>query len=226
MELQTLKGTTRQAGGKGAAKKMRHAGAVPAVLYGGDQGPVSLCIDVRAFDLLIHHSRGGEHAILKLDIEDKPELSTPALVKAVQHDPIKGFVMHADLLRIRLDEKIQTVVPVRLTGQAPGISEGGVLDHQLREIEVECLALEVPDEFVVDVSVLHVNDSIHVSQLAVPAGVDVVTDADRPVVAVLPPRVEKVAAEGAEAEGEGAEAAAPEVISERKEKDKDKEKDK
>lgn len=223
MELQTLKVATRQTSGKEKARKVRVTGAVPCVLYGGGQDPVSLTVNLRAFETLIHHARGGEHAIVQLDIEDNAALNTPALVKAVQHHPLRGTVVHADFMRIRLDEKITTLIPIRLVGQAPGIVEGGVLDQQLRSLEVECLALSVPDEVVVDVSGLHVNDSIHVGALVLPADVEVMSDPDRPVVAVHPPRVVKETAEGAEgAEGE---TGSPEVITERKDKDEKDEKD-
>jgi len=217
MELQTLKVATRQAQGKEKARKVRAAGSLPGTLYGGGQEPVSLAVNRRAFELLIHHARGGEHAIVQLEVEDNASFNTPALVKAVQHHPLRNTPTHADFLRIRLDEKIVTMIPVRLVGQAPGIAEGGVLDHQMRELEVECLALSVPDEVVVDVSGLHVNDSIHVSALQVPADVAIISDPERPVVAVHPPRVVKETVEAAEA-AEG-EAASPEVITERKEKD-------
>lgn len=223
MELQALKVAKRTAGGSSVAGRTRRTGVVPAVLYGGAQEPVAISVNLRAFDALIHHSRGGEHAIVKLEVEGAPELDTPALLKAVQHDPLRGVALHVDFLRIRLDERIETIVPIRLVGQAPGIAEGGVLDHQLRDLEVECLALEVPEEIVVDVSNLHMNESIHVAQLPVPENVTVLSDADRPVVAVHPPRVVKETT----AEGEGAEgaAASPEVITERK-KDDDADKEK
>jgi len=225
MELQSLKVMTRRADGSSGARQTRRTGIVPAVLYGGGKGPASICVNLRAFESLIHHSRGGEHAIVRLEVEDAPELDTPALLKDVQHDPLRGGVLHADFLRIRLDERIETVVPIRLVGLAPGIAESGVLDHQLRDLEVECLALDVPEEIVVDVSNLHMNDSIHVSELVVPSNVTVLSDLDRPVVAVHPPRVIKETVE-AVAEAEEAAAEGPEVITERKEEDSDKDKEK
>lgn len=221
MELQSLNVTTRNTRGKGPAGQIRAKGVVPAVLYGGDGDSVCLTVDARRFEQLLHRGHGGEHAIVQLEIEDQPALSTPALIKDVQHHPIRGQVLHADFMRIRLDVAIQTVVPVRLVGQAPGITEGGVLDFQLRSIEVECLALDVPDEFVVDVSGLHINESVHVAQVQIPERVTVLTDPDRPVAAVLAPRtVKEEGAEGAEgAEGESKE---PEVITEKKEKAEEK----
>ena len=143
------------------------------------------------------------------------------MLKAVQHHPIRGEVLHADFMRIRLDERIQTVVPLVLAGQAKGLVEGGILDHQLRELEIECLALEVPEQITVDVSDLGIGDVIHVADVHVPATVTLLTGTDRAVVAVLAPRVveeaavseEVEAAEGEEgkgAEGEGGEASGKE----------------
>ena len=225
MELRTLKATTRQTVGKEAAGKTRKGGAIPAVLYGGGEPPLSLTVDARQFELLIHHGRSGEHAIVQLDVEDNPAINTPALVKAVQHHPMRGSAVHADFLRIRLDQRITTVVPIRLVGQAPGIIEGGVMDLQLREVEVECLALEVPESIDVDVSELHLNDSFHVAQLKAPEGLAILSDPERTVVAVHTPRVVKettaVAAEAVEGE-----ATTPEVVGEKKDKGEEKEKDK
>jgi len=215
MDIQTLQVTTRAASGKEYATKTRAEGKFPAVIYGGDSEPLSIEVNLRQFEALVQHSRGGEHAVIKLEVADKPDAGTIALIKAVQHHPLRGRVLHADFMRVRLDERIETVVPIHLTGQAPGISEGGVLDHQMRELEIECLAVEVPDEFTVDVSGLHIGDAIHVSEVVVPANVTVLSDADRPVVTIHAPRVAKEGEEGAEG---GAE---PEVI---KGGDKEKEK--
>jgi len=226
MEIQSLKAATRKTGGKKSARDARAAGALPGVLYGGNQEPVSLVINRREFETAVHKSKGGEHAILRLEIQDKPELSSPVLLKAVQHHPLRNDFVHADFLRIRMDERIVTVVQVRLEGQAPGLNEGGILDHQMREIAIECLALDVPEEVVVDVSGLHIGDSVHVDQVKFPENVTVLAEMDRPVATVHAPRVVKeevvAAEEGAEAEA----AAEPEVITERKERDKEKEKEK
>jgi len=225
MQILSLKTTTRPDTGKGAAHRLRATGLVPGVLYGGGQDPVGLCLDEREFDLLIHHGRSGEHAILQLEFEDQPDLNTPVLVKEVQHHPIRDTVIHVDFFRIRLDERIQTAVPVELTGQAAGVVEGGVVDHQLRELEVECMALEVPEVIQVDVSALNIGDGLHVSDITVPENVTVLTEPDRPVAAVLAPRLvveeaaEEAAEEGEEGEAGEEEGAEPEVIGE---KDKEK----
>ena len=198
MELQNLSVLRRADSGKGVARKTRRAGKVPGVLYGGEGEAVGLSVDGRALGLILHGEQ-GEHAILQLDVEGHPELNGPVMVKAVQHHPVYGQVTHADFMRIRLDEKITTLIPIVVVGRSHGVIEGGLLDHQLREIEVECLALDVPDGIEVDISELGIGDSIHVKQLLVPEGVTFVTPGDRAVVAIHAPRV---AAEEEEAEAE------------------------
>lgn len=210
MELQTLKAATREQRGKGAAGRERKAGRVPSILYGGGGESVSLRLDAREFDRLI--GSGGVHAIVQLEVEDQPDLSSPAMLKAVHHHPVRGEVMHADFQRIRLDERITTIVSLELVGQCKGAVEGGVVDFQLREVEVECLALEVPEKIAVDISELGIGDSVHVEQLQAPANVTIVTDPARSIVAVHAPRVIKTAEEeAAEAEAAAAEAAAAEA---------------
>ena len=209
MELQTLKVSTRDGLGKEAAKKVRQMGRVPGVVYGGEGEPVSLTMDLREFSRLIH-GRGGEHAIVQLDVENDPPKSGPAMLKAVQHHPVKGEAIHADFMRISLEERITTVVNVVLTGRAPGVVEGGVLDQLMREIEVECRALEVPESISVDISGLAIGDSIHVAALVVAGNVTIVSDPERMVVAVHAPRT------ATEGEGEGEGPAEPEVIGQKK----------
>lgn len=202
MELQTLKAATRAERGKGAAGRDRKAGQIPGVLYGGGGDAVSLKLDAKEFDRLVHS--GGEHAIVQLEVEDAPKLSSPAMLKSVDHHPVRGDILHADFLRIRLDERITTLVSLELVGRCKGVVEGGVLDFQLREVEVECLALEVPEKIEVDTSELGIGDSLHVEQITAPPNVTIVTDPTRSIVAVHAPRVVKSAAE----EAEEAEAAA------------------
>jgi len=210
MELQTLKATTRPHSGTGPSRRDRRAGEVPGVLYGGGKEAVSLKVNSREFDRLVHS--GGEHAVVQLSVDEAPDLSSPALLKAVHHHPVRGDILHADFQRIRLDERISTLVPLEFTGHCKGLVEGGVLDYQLREIEVECLALEVPEHIAVDVTDLGIGDSLHVEQIQAPANVTIVTDLARSVVAVHAPRViktaEEEAAEAAAAEEAAAAAAA------------------
>jgi large subunit ribosomal protein L25 len=218
MELQTLKVKVRRALGKGPVGRLRASGAVPGVLYGGGQAPLHIEMNTRAFEHLLH-SRSGEHAVVQLDVEDDSTLNTPALLKVVQHHVVRGHAVHADFMRIRLDQRIVTSVPIETHGQPVGVRDGGILDHVLREVEVECLALEAPDSIGVDVSELKIGESVHAGQLALPENVALLTDPVKTVVAVLAPRViaEPTPAEVVE---EAAEPAAPEVIG-KKEKEEE-----
>lgn len=217
MELETLKVKTRQTVRKGEVSRLRKAGVLPGVLYGGAGDAVKIQLDARVFMHLLH-SHVGEHAAVQLDVEDKPELSTPALIKVVQHHALRGEAIHADFQRIRLDERITTMVSVRVEGRPQGVVDGGVLDQQIREVEVECLAIEIPEELVIDIAALKIGDILHVSDLVAPEHVDIKTDPTRALVTVHPPRVLETAAP---AEGEpGAEGGAePEVIGEKKPKE-------
>lgn len=206
MDIKTLSVTKRDTSGKGPARQARLKGEVPGVVYGEGKDPLSIQINLRSFEQLVH-GRGGEHAVVQLDVENQPELSGPAMVKAVQHHPVKDTIVHADLLRIRLDQKIQTVVPLNLTGRAQGIIDGGVPDQQLHEVEIECLATEVPLQIDVDISAMNIDESLHVSEIQASSGVTILTDAERTILAIHPPRVAKSEAEEADAAAEAAEEA-------------------
>lgn len=210
MELQNLKVTARTGKGKGPAGRLRREGVVPLVLYGGDGETVSLSVDGKELSHLLH-GKGGEHAVVQLEVEGKPEWNTPALVKDVQHHELRGHVLHADLLRIRLDEKIQTAVPINLVGRAKGIIDGGVIDHVLREVEIECLALDVPEFLEIDITELNIGESLKVEDLPGSEKFAFLTELDRAVVAIHAPRVAETKAEEGEEiealegeEGEGA----------------------
>ncbi len=210
MKLQTLSAELRTTRKKSSARKQRLNGQLPAVVYGEGQDPVALLVSTSDFTKIIHGA-GGEHAVVQLEIEGQPELNGPTMLRQVQHHPVKDLILHADFQRIRLDRVIATYVPIHLTGKPKGVVEGGVIDYQLREIEVECLALDVPEYIEIDTTHLEVGDSLHVSDLQAPEKVKITTDPERAIVTVLAPRVlveaeegaEEEAAEGEEAEGEG-----------------------
>src|SRR5690606_4532238 len=122
--------------GKGPARRTRTKARVPAVLYGMGKDTVSLSVDLKEFVRLLH-GRAGEHAIVQLEVAESSDHSGPAMLKEVQYDPIRGDVLHADFLRIDLQKKIQTLVPIAVVGRAKGVMEGGVVDQHLRDVEVE-----------------------------------------------------------------------------------------
>jgi large subunit ribosomal protein L25 len=208
---------SRTATGKGAVRKLRAAGRIPAILYGQGKESVPLTIDPRALEKVLR--AGGANALLDLTVEGRPELGSPvALVKELQRHPIRGTIVHADLYQVDLTRTVEVEVPVHLVGKAKGIDFGGILEHSLREIALECLPRSIPASIEVDVSNMEVGDVIHVRDLVLPPGVSLVSDPDLGVVHVALPAAEEeapvaAAAEGAAAApaaaGEAAAAAAP-----------------
>ncbi len=190
MELQTLEVNSRTETGTGPARRTRMKGAVPGVVYGlGDA--ISITLDRRAFEVAISRSGHGEHAVLQLQFADAPALNCPVMIKAVQHHPVKETIVHADFMRIDLQKKIHVLVAVELVGRCKGITDGGVPDQQLHELEVECMATNVPEKIELDYTNLEVGGSLHVSDLKVPEGITILTEADRAIIAIHPPRVAK-----------------------------------
>jgi large subunit ribosomal protein L25 len=207
MELKTLSVSSRATGTKGMTHAVRRGGRVPGVLYGGGKETVSLEVEGKEFDRLLH-SAAGTHPIVNLVCEDQPAVNTAAIVKSVQRHPLKYNPTHVDLVRIRLDETIRTTVPVELTGRCKGVAEGGLLEHQVREIEIECLATQAPEMVTLDITELKIGGAYHVSMLSVPEGVTVITEPELTVASVHMPRVsasEAAAAAAVEGEPEVAE---------------------
>jgi large subunit ribosomal protein L25 len=188
MELHHLNVKTRKLGRKGAARKLRAQGMIPANLYGGDKDNLHIALSESDFIHYLHEA-GSETSVVQLDVEDVPGESTAAMVREVQHDPIHDDLLHADFLRIRLDQEIVVSVPITFVGTPEGVKEGGVADYQLREVEVECTALEVPEEVTLDISGVGMNETLHASDLSIPGDkVTMVTEPERAVMTVVPPR--------------------------------------
>lgn len=190
----------RDGTGKGVARKLRAAGRVPAVLYGGGIDTVSLSIDARDLYHLMHTSAGA-NVLVDLVVDGKKQLALP---REIQRDHIKGVFVHVDFLAVRADEKITVSVPVRIVGESPGVKAGGVVEHHLWELQVECLPTHVPEAIEADVSQLEIGMSLKVADLAAPRDATIVTAPDESVVAVQQPqaRVELEEEEAAEAEAE------------------------
>ncbi len=205
MELQTLNAKIRTQSGKGPARQARMAGKLPGILYGEQKDPVSLLVDAKELNTILHGQQ-GEHAILQVTVEDDAAANGPAIIKAIQHHPVRGHVMHADFMRISMDKKIHTLIPVKFEGHPVGIVEGGVLDHQLREVEIECLPLDVPEFIATDITHMEIGDSLHVSELKPGDNITILTDAARTIAAIHQPRVVKADTAADEAEAEDGEA--------------------
>jgi large subunit ribosomal protein L25 len=206
--VSTINVEVREQSGKGVARKLRAVGRIPAVLYGQGQDPVALALEPRGLEKLLHSE--GHNALFDLDGDETVKGRT-VLVKALQRHPVRGELMHADFFEIDARKTITVSVGIHLVGTPVGVSlDGGLVDHSLREIELDCLPRSIPESIDVDITELHLGDTLHVSDLPLPEGVEIRTAGELGVVSVVAPRVEEVeeGVEAAEVEGE---AAAPEA---------------
>ena len=183
----TVNAESRSDLGKGASRRLRRANLIPAVIYGGEENPLSLTINhddvIKALQNEAFYS-----SILDISIAGK---SQKAVLKDVQRHAFKPKVLHMDFQRVNEKEKIHMHVPLHFEGEAvaPGAKAGGLVSHQLSDLEVTCLAKDLPEYILVDVSAMDIGDTIHISDLSLPAGVESVAlahgaDHDLPVVAV------------------------------------------
>jgi large subunit ribosomal protein L25 len=217
MELK-LKAEMREAKGKGGARKMRAAGRVPAVVYGHGADPLHVSVDSRELFHLLH-TDAGMNVLVDMRVDHDHFLAMP---REIQRDHLRGLFLHIDFLRIARDEKITVEVPVHIVGESHGVKEGGVIEHHIWALEVECFPQDVPSSIDADITALGINESLKVSDLRVPAKTTVLTPEDEVIVSVVPPqilRVEEEVAEGVEAlEAEaGEEGAAGEEAAQRAE---------
>jgi len=196
----TLTAVRRSAAGKGPAGRVRREGLVPAVVYGLGADNVSVSVSQRE---LVHILSGGSgmNTLITLNIDGTEEL---AIARQLQRHPVKGNVIHVDFVRVRADQTIQAEIPVRLTGDAEGATRGGVLEQLVHTLTVEARPGDLPGAIEYDVSALLIGGQVYVRDLAIPAGVTVLQDADELVAQISAPRV----AEAAEGGAEGAEGAA------------------
>lgn len=199
MELK-LEAEKRDESGKGAARKLRARGRVPAVLYGHGVGPVSVSVGAKDLYRVLHGS-AGTNVLVNLTVDGAEHLALP---REIQRDHVRGRYVHVDFLAVRRDEKVTVSVPVRVVGESPGVKVGGVVEHHLWELQVECLPGDVPDGIDADVSELQVGDSLRVSDIVAPEGVTVLTPPDESLLSVIVPQVRVVEEVAEVAEGEEA----------------------
>lgn len=177
----------REQAGKGAARSMRRAGKIPAVLYG--QGEC-LLLTVNPEELVkILKSHAGSTALISLTVNGaKSKPNRTALLRDYQVDPVTGAILHADLFEISMSKPIRVKVPIKVIGAIPaGVKEGGVLHHNMRDVHVECLPAALPDHIEVDASALTIGSGIHVKEIGAREGVRFLDDADQMVVSVAAP---------------------------------------
>ena len=178
---------------KNAARRVRVAGKIPAVVYGAGQESVAVAVDPKVITRILH-SDSGHNTIFDLNVEGS------AVVKAMivdwQHEPIKGKLLHIDLKRIAMDKAMRVSVPIQLVGTPIGVkSQGGILEHVLREVEIECLPGDIPSHLDVDVSNMELHGLIHVSDLPHSGSIKFLEDENATVAHVTVIKEEVVAVE-------------------------------
>jgi len=193
---------------KSVTKRLRREGKIPAIIYGSKE-PMAITVDAHEFHREFHTV--SENTIINLNGDGK---SWEVLVKDFQEDLLKGELVHIDFYEIEEGKLLRTHAPVHIEGTPPGIKEGGILQQQLHEVEIECLPKDLPEAIIADVSALNIGDSIHVEGLPVPEGVRILNILDDIVVNITVPKIEVVEEEeegleeeGLEEEGEEGEAA-------------------
>lgn len=212
MEEILLEVENRNELGRNKVKQIRKNGFIPGVIYSSGKDALSIKVSRHQLLQLIHQHR-IENVVINLKMrDDKKNYLHPCMIKELQHDPVKGEIMHIDFNEISLTKLIRVNVPVVIKGEPVGVKqEGGSLEHILWEIEVECLPTEIPKDFEVDVSAMKIGDSIYVKDITFPPSVKVLVEPEAIVLSVAAPmKEEKVEII------EEQEKAEPEVIKEKK----------
>ena len=200
-----IEAQTRIPEGKNANRRIRKSGKIPAVIYGPGKEPAVLTLDPGDIKAVLR-TETGQNTIFTVNIESAEQRS--AMVKDYQLDPVKGKLIHVDLLEIAMDRLLTLMVDIELTGEPQGVKiDGGTLDFVTRAIEIECMPADIPEVIKLEVSALRVNDHIRAKDVNLGDNVRIITDPDVVIAMVSPPQKEAVSAEA-----EAAAAAEPEVI--------------
>jgi large subunit ribosomal protein L25 len=218
---------TRDLFGKNASRRFRRGGRIPAILYGEGADSVALVLNKKDI-IKILKSETGENTLFRVAVNGRER---DVMIKDLQVDPTTDELLHADLIQIAMDKAIRVAVPVELSGEPVGVkTEGGFVDFMNREIEVECLPADIPERITIDISNLHLHQTLKVAEVAVPEGVKFISDPSTVLVLIQLPHEEKVEAKPEEAVAAEAaaapEAAEPEVIKKERKKGEDVEEEK
>jgi large subunit ribosomal protein L25 len=206
-----LKAKPRTEAGKGPVKRLRSRGLIPGVIYGARMQPVSIAIEAKDLERVLHQAT-GENVLVDLQLEEAGKTNNRlALIQEVQHHPVEDTILHVDFHEVSATEKLRTAVALRAVGEPEGVKTGGgVLEYVMRELRVECLPKDLPDVIEINVEPLLIGQSIHVGDVKPPAGVTLLDDKDQPVFIVAAPISEEELAATTEV-------VEPEVIGEKKE---------
>jgi large subunit ribosomal protein L25 len=208
MEKILVKADKRPETGKGSARSLRRQGVLPAVVYsGGNSMPIKM--NLKEMSRLMS-SGVGEHALITIELnEDGSTSEHPTLVKDYQADPVSSELLHVDFMEVSLEQQVTVTVALDIVKEPRGIKLGGIMEHRMREVEVECLPTQIPEKIEVDAEFVDIGFTLHVSDLTPPEGIKIVSDPKEVILNVSAPRVEEVAP-AEEAVEEGAEE--PELV--------------
>jgi len=185
----TLSARPRLDRGKCPARRLRRAGNMPAVLYGPEiEGGLALTLNTREIEKVLHTGAGG-NVLVSLSLEGDDKTRT-VMFKEISRHPLHGVLQHVDLIEIAMDHKISIDVPVHVVGTAEGAAFGGIVQQETRTLSIECLPNLIPDSLDVDVTPLGVGQSLHIKDIALPEGIEVLDDPEAAVVSVVAPTVE------------------------------------
>ena len=220
MQQLRFKAQKRNVFGKGAGRALRRNGLIPAVLYGRHQDVIPLELDAQAFQRFLHSN--GENVLIDLEIGDHDHEAI--MIKEIQRDPVEHSLIHADFIRISMEEPVTSFVPITLIGTPPGIQEGGVLEFTHRELHLRALPMLLPNDVEVDTSGLDIDDFIRVEDVPLAEGIELLDDPQTMITLVSRPKVEAEPTPEEEAEeaveGEVA-IEEPEVISRKRDEDEE-----
>jgi len=213
MEVLELKAQVRKGSGKGASRKLRASGSIPAVLYGS--GSDSTSLSVRSADLVdLLQAEKGEAGFIKLIIEGEgKELEKLSMIKELQTNPVTHMLVHADFYEIRMDHKLTMDIPIHLIGQPIGVKMGGEIHQFKRDLKVSCLPSAMPKSFELDISGLDIGNTLRVADVKLEKGVEILDSEDAQIISVVAKRAVEEEKPVEEAEAAPAE---PEVITEKK----------
>lgn len=198
----------REERGKNENRRLRTKGMIPAILYGVTNENISL--SVKPLDIVqVLRSKKGANTLFHINMIGERTTRSAVLIKDYQLDPVKDVLIHCDFVRVKMDEKLETNIPIHTTGKAKGIEMGGMLEMVMREIPIECLPADIPEDIVIDVTPMNIGDAVRIRDISFGDKIKVLAEEDLLVLHVVPPKkiAEPVAAEALE-EGAAEEGAA------------------
>jgi large subunit ribosomal protein L25 len=219
MEQVALEGFFRKPSGKGGAHALRREGNIPAIFYGPETEPIPIYVIKRTLEKTLK-KQNNENILYQLTIKgDKKETVKTVMLKELQKNPIDQEILHIDFFEVSLFKEIDVTVGLKVVGKASGVEQGGILQEISRDVEIRCLPTQIPNHIEVDVSALEIGDSIHVKDLKLPEGIQVLSDVNQTLITVVPPIIE----EKPEAEAEPVEGPEVEVAKKGKAKTEEEE---